>query len=199
MMLRLESASSLPTATGTKARSAPVDEPGALARSFASLGIENRDQWAWDNYKGVVEKLCRLHKAHSIVEIGGGRYPLFDRAEINDLGVNMTINDISPNELAALPAGYRAACFDVAGDLTAIKHLCGSFDLAFSRMVFEHVVDGQRAWSNLYQLLAPGGVALAFIPTLYSLPFVVNWLLPDGLTGMIIKRTRPANSVFPAH
>ena len=46
-------------------------------------------------------------------------------------------------------------------------------------MVFEHVEDGQRAWANLYQLLAPGGVALAFVPTLYSVPFVINWLLPD--------------------
>ncbi len=84
-----------------------------------------------------------------------------------------------------------------------MAHLRDSFDLAFSRMVFEHVADGQRAWSNLYQLLAPGGVALAFVPTLYAFPFVVNKLLPDDVAAKIVKllypnRTDDEDPVFPA-
>ena len=83
-----------------------------------------------------------------------------------------------------------------------VADLRGIFDLAFSRMVFEHVADGQRAWNNLYELLAPGGVALAFIPTLYSFPFVVNWLLPDDVAAKIVKllyrnRTDDEDPVFP--
>ena len=70
-------------------------------------------------------------------------------------------------------------------------------------MVFEHVTDGQRAWANLYELLAPGGVALAYIPTLFAFPFVVNWLLPDKLAAAIVKtlyknRTDDDDPVFPA-
>ena len=115
----------------------------------------------------------------------------------------MTVNDIAPGELAVLPEGYRTACFDVAGDLTDVAHLRGSFDLAFSRMVFEHVADGEQAWANLHELLAPGGVALAFVPTLYALPFVLNWLLPDKIAAAIVKlvyrhRTDDGDPVFPA-
>jgi SAM-dependent methyltransferase len=177
--------------------------PDFLAHAFSQLGIENDDEWAWANYKPVIRNLCNRLAAHRLIEIGGGRDPLFDLAEINGLGVEMTINDIADGELAALPRGYQTARFDVAGDISRVANLRGTFDLAFSRMVFEHVADGQRAWSNLYELLAPGGVALAFVPTLYALPFLLNWLLPDKLAAAIVKalfrhRTDDADPVFPA-
>jgi SAM-dependent methyltransferase len=150
-----------------------------------------------------VRDLCGSLGAKHIVEIGAGRDPLFDRDEIAALGVNMTVNDISPGELAVLPEGYRAACFDVAGDISQLGYLHNSFDFAFSRMVFEHVEDGQRAWANLFKLLAPGGVALAFVPTLYSVPFVLNRLLPDSICAAITRTLFPNRAgdddpVFPA-
>jgi SAM-dependent methyltransferase len=179
------------------------DDDRVLANALASLGIVNHERWAWDNYKRVVRELCIKLPGRRIVEIGGGRDPLFNREEIEALGVDMTVNDISPVELAVLPAEYRTACFDVAGDMSSMAHLRNRFDFAFSRMVFEHVVDGQRAWANLYQLLAPGGVALAFFPTLYAVPFVLNWLLPDKAAAAIVRRFFPNRAgdddpVFPA-
>jgi SAM-dependent methyltransferase len=204
LMLALDAISPSPIETTTRARrKLAVDQPRTLAKAIASLDIENHERWAWKNYKRVVRDLCGLNSAHRLVEIGGGRDPLFDRTEIEDLGVEMTVNDISPGELAVLPQGYQTACFDVAGDISSIKHLRCGFDLAFSRMVFEHVSDGQRAWANVHELLAPGGIALAFIPTLYSVPFVLNWLLPDKLAAAIVKaffpnRTDEEDPVFPA-
>jgi SAM-dependent methyltransferase len=175
----------------------------SLANAFASLGVEADGEWALANYKRTVAEFCRLFAARRLIEIGGGRDPLFDAQEIGELGVEMTINDISVEELSVLPASYRTACFDVAGDAASLAGFRNSFDFAFSRMVFEHVADGQRAWTNLYELLAPGGVGLAYIPTLYSFPFVVNWLLPDKLAARIVKtlyknRTDDADPVFPA-
>jgi SAM-dependent methyltransferase len=177
--------------------------PDFLANAFSLLDIENHDEWAWANYKRVIRDLCTRLSAYRLIEIGGGRDPLFDLADISDLGVEMTVNDIASSELAALPHGYRTACFDVAGDISPVANLRGTFDFAFSRMVFEHVADGQRAWANLYELLAPGGVALAFVPTLYALPFLLNWLLPDKFAAAIVKtifrhRTDDADPVFPA-
>lgn len=174
-----------------------------LAQAFAALGVENDQKWAWANYKRVVQELSSRLGAKRLVEIGGGRDPLFTVEEIERLGVEMTVNDISPGELAVLPKTYKTACFDVAGDLAQVADRRGTFDLAFSRMVFEHVADGKRAWSNLYDLLAPGGVALAFIPTLYALPFIINLLLPDKVAAGIVKmlfanRTDDEDPVFPA-
>ncbi|HVZ54546.1 MAG TPA: methyltransferase domain-containing protein [Pseudolabrys sp.] len=182
---------------------AGANAPLGLAAALAALHIENKSDWAWDNYKRVVHDLCIALKAHRILEVGGGRDPLFTPAEIEELGVEMTVNDISPKELAVLPPGYNTACFDIAGDLSGVGHLLNTQDLAFSRMVFEHVADGQRAWANLYEVLAPGGVAMAFIPTFYSVPFVLNWLLPDALAAAIVKRmfahrTDEDDPVFPA-
>jgi hypothetical protein len=52
-------------------------------------------------------------------------------------------------------------------------------------------------------MLAPGGVALIYVPTLYAFPFVVNWLLPERFAAKIVKalyknRTGDKNPVFPA-
>jgi SAM-dependent methyltransferase len=174
-----------------------------LTQAFAALGVENHHQWAWDNYKRVVQELTSRLGARRLIEIGGGRDPLFTVEEIARLGVEMTVNDIEPGELAVLPKTYKTACFDVAGDLAPVADRRGTYDLAFSRMVFEHVADGKRAWSNLYEMLAPGGVALAFIPTLYALPFIINLMLPDKLAAAIVKmlfanRTDDEDPVFPA-
>jgi SAM-dependent methyltransferase len=203
-MVSLDTVDVAPTRqTGRTQPAAAGDGDHVLADALASFGIENDERWAWDNYKRVVHDLCVTLKLRRILEIGGGRDPLFTCEEIKDLGVDMTVNDISPEELAILPAEYRTACFDVAGDISCIGHLRNSFDLAFSQMVFEHVADGRRAWSNLYQLLAPGGVALAFFPTLYAMPFVLNKLLPDKLAASIVRtffpnRATEEDPVFPA-
>ena len=196
--------SHLPLELPSRARpTASADEPGVLAKALSGLEIVNDHRWAWANYKRTVRDLSAMSTARRLIEIGGGRDPLFDRAEIKELGVAMTINDIASSELAALPEGYQTACFDVAGDISCVADLRDRFDLAFSRMVFEHVADGQRAWSNLYKVLAPGGIALAFVPTLYAAPFVLNWLLPDKLAAAIVKsifhhRTDDEDPVFPA-
>src|SRR5215471_21315583 len=76
--------------------SAPKPENSrAVADIFKSLGVDNYHVWAWDNYKRVVSSLCSGLGARRIIEIGGGREPLFDQAEIDALGVEMIINDIS--------------------------------------------------------------------------------------------------------
>jgi SAM-dependent methyltransferase len=174
-----------------------------LTEAFAPLGVEHSEAWAWENYERVVRHLTETFGAKKLIEIGGGRDPLFGREALAHMGAELTVNDISETELAELPKGYRTACFDIAGDLSAAELGRAGYDLAFSRMVFEHVADGQRAWSNLYRILSPGGVGLAFVPTLYTFPFVVNWLMPDKFAASVVKmlyknRTDEGDPVFPA-
>jgi SAM-dependent methyltransferase len=175
--------------------------PLTLESALAPLGVENSDEWGWDNYPRVVRHLAKTFDARRMLEIGAGRRPLFGVDELRNLNAELTVNDISADELARLPTGYRQACFDIAGN--AVDAQIGMIDLAFSRMVFEHVDDARKAWSNVKALLAPGGVALAFVPTLFALPFTINWLLPNDLGESIAHsldhtRTQEDNPVFPA-
>jgi SAM-dependent methyltransferase len=188
--------SGLPT-RGSPAPSQP--SPATLAEAFAALGVENSDEWGWDNYPKVVRHLAKTYGARRMLEIGAGRAPLFDLDELQSLDAALTVNDISAEELAHLPEGYQQACFDIAADIA--ENQIGTIDLAFSRMVFEHVEDAHKTWSNVHSMLAPGGVALAFVPTLFAVPFVLNRLLPDDLGERIAyaldrRRTQDDHPVF---
>src|SRR3984893_19425551 len=113
----------------------PLLRPATLKDAFAPLAVEHSEGWAWANYERVVRHLAEASGAKKLIEIGGGRDPLFGRAALTELGAELTVNDISPVELAALPKGYRTACFAIAGDLSPEEIARGGYDLAFSRMV----------------------------------------------------------------
>jgi hypothetical protein len=49
-----------------------------------------------------------------------------------------------------------------------------------------------RAWNNIHTLLRPGGVALAFFPTLYAPVFMVNRMIPEKLSRAIVHALYPA-------
>jgi SAM-dependent methyltransferase len=154
------------------------------------LGYQPDFRWAWDHYQPVVKALSQRLGLRRLCEVGGGRNPLLTLSEVRELGLSYTVNDISAGELQLVPDGFDTVCFDIAGDPAELPTE-RSFDLVFSRMVFEHVRDVSKAWSNLHRLLAPGGVALAFIPTLYALPFMANRLIPEWLSGGIVDRLYP--------
>jgi SAM-dependent methyltransferase len=164
-----------------------------LAEPLRRLGYNCSEGWAWDNYQPTVLALAqacrnsgRVHHGRvSLLEIGGGRGPLLSPAEAEAAGVDLTVNDIDARELSLAPAEFNKAQFDVAGEIDPSWE--GRFDLIISRMVFEHVRDAPRAWANMRRLLAPGGVALAFHPTLYAPPFVINRLLPESATARVLR------------
>lgn len=177
---------------------------GGLETVMARLRPDIRSEWAWDNYQATIETLAHEFKLHDLIEVGGGRDPLMTPDRVQELGVHYTINDISAEELRHAPAGFGKACFDICGNMQSAGIEEGSYDLAFSRMVFEHVRDGRAAWRNLSRILRPGGVALAFVPTLYALPYVANLMVPEWLSSKIVKalyphRTDHEDPKFPAH
>ena len=164
-----------------------------LAAPLRRLGYNSQSLWAKDNCDAILLGFVELCRAESrsdggrvrVLEIGGGRWPSFTPAEIERARITYTVNDIDPGELAAAPPEFEKGQFDIAGDVDPSFH--GRFDFVFSRMVLEHVPDARRAWSNMFDLLAPGGVAFAFHPTLYAPAFVINWLAPEALTGPVLR------------
>jgi len=126
------------------------------------------------------------------MEIGGGRFPLFNLAEIAPYDVEYIINDVSPSELARAPSEVRKVCFDIAStNILDIDGLTDTIDLIFSKMVFEHVSDSLQDYRNIYKILAQDGICLNFHPVLFSLPFLINYLAPTGPAERLLRKLSP--------
>jgi SAM-dependent methyltransferase len=156
-----------------------------LGKFVAENIVSNDAHWAWQSYKSVVLKLQETFQCKSLLEVGAGRSPLFDRAEYESLGAKYTVNDISPPELALAPEWTAKACFDIASPPPSV---CSSYDLIFSKMVFEHAPDAGATYRAVYELLKPNGICFAFFPTLYCVPFLVNYFSPERLS-LKLQRT----------
>jgi SAM-dependent methyltransferase len=169
--------------------------PGLGDLIAAYRGVETsprwHSQWAWDNYEGLVVDLANRLNLRDVCEIGGGRDPMFDAAGARGKGIDLIINDIDQRELDFAPAGMRKARFDVAGDLSEIGGASNLYDMMISRMVFEHIDGVPRAWRNVQRLLKPGGVGLAFFPTLYAWPFLLNHLIPEKASRALVHALFP--------
>jgi SAM-dependent methyltransferase len=171
---------------------APEAGGGSLESVFAGLAPDWHSRWAWDHYEATILALAQRFGLRSLCEIGGGRDPLFTLDEARGHGLELVVNDIDAGELALTPKGLRTARFDIAGDLSEPDVERGGYDMMVSRMVFEHVHDVERAWTNIHALLAPGGVGLAFMPTLWAPVFALNHVLPEKASRAIVHALFPA-------
>jgi SAM-dependent methyltransferase len=161
-----------------------------LSEPFRRLNYDSKASWAWENYRATVLSIAEARRGAAgaplrLLEVGGGRMPLFSPAEAAAARLSVTVNDIDERELSLGPPGFDKALFNIADEIDPKLH--GAFDLIVSHMVMEHVRDARRAWSNMAALLAPGGVALAFHPTLYAPPFLINVILPDRVTAPLLR------------
>lgn len=137
----------------------------------------------------------------SVMEIGSGANPTLSPTEIDTRGLRYTTNDLSASELAKAGPAYETLLLDmVTASPAALPR--EAFDLVFSRMVNEHVADGERYHRNIFDVLRPGGVAVHCFSTLYALPFVVNRLLPERVASraldVFFPRDRYQQDKFPA-
>jgi SAM-dependent methyltransferase len=155
---------------------------------------------AWEGFEAEVRRLIESLGARRVCEVGGGANPILPLEYVHARGLEYTLLDICESELAKAPEGYRKQVADI-GD--PAFDAAGGFDLVVSKMLAEHVRDGAVFHANVWRLLAPGGVALHFFPTLYAFPFVVNRLMPEwlssGALGVFSPRDRFRNGKFPAY
>lgn len=156
--------------------------------------------WAWSQHSAQLVELIRTRKLRRICEVGGGANPLLSLQLIQELGLDYTLLDVSAEELAKAPEGYRKLRADICGDIPETPE---GFDLVFSKMLAEHIPDAAQFHRNVLSLLRPGGVAFHFFPTLYALPFVANRCLPERLTRYLLNimspRDRYQHAKFPAY
>lgn len=181
----------------------PVETIGNLTAQVSALHIGRDAESGWSDLRPTILGLIDKTEARKVLEVGGGRFPFLTPEEAQVRNVELTVNDIFESELELAPDIFQKRCFDIAGDLPEDAGL-GKFDFIFSRMVFEHVKDARKGWSNIYRLLAPGGLGFAYVPTMWSPPFVFNRMTPEALSAWVLRkidsdRTQERVPKFPAY
>lgn len=159
-----------------------------------------RSQAIARGYHQLILDLIQNHPIQHVCEIGGGANPLL-KADINsDPNLIYSIIDISESELNKAPDTYQKIKANIsATDFSTDQ----AYDLIFSRMLAEHIQDAPLFHRNVHSMLSPGGLAVHFFPTLYTLPFCLNLLIPEKLSDYLLNRFAPRDSYrhakFPAY
>jgi len=162
-----------------------------------------RSEELWPTVPGLIERLIVEGGARRVLEVGAGANPLFPPAFLERHGLSYTALDISAEELAKAPSCYGKLQADICSATLPVPEQ--GFDFVFSRMLAEHVRDGEAFHRNVLRLLSPGGRAFHFFPTLWAPPFVLNRLLPERLAEVVLNAVQPGrersgyNAKFPAY
>ncbi len=155
---------------------------------------------AREGYKDFISGLVKQNGCINVCDIGGGANPVLDTEFIEEFNINYTLLDISSEELDKAPANYNKIVADISSQEFSIDK---KFDLVFSKMLAEHVKDGKQFHTNVFNSLADGGLAMHFFPTLFTFPFVVNLLVPEKLSSLLLDifapRDKYQHSKFPAY
>jgi SAM-dependent methyltransferase len=134
--------------------------------------------------------------AHRVADLGGGANPIVPLEMIAERDLDYTVFDVSSEELEKAPGGYRTVVADLGAPGFAPD---GEFDLVISRWLLEHIERPAAFHRNVMETLRPGGRAAHFFPTLYSLPFLANRLLPEALTRRALRAAFPYREEEGSH
>jgi SAM-dependent methyltransferase len=134
---------------------------------------------AWEEYESILQRLVTQPGVSSVCDVGGGARPSLSVDYIREHGLRYTVVDISSEELANAPEGYEKLEADVASPAFRPTE---QYDVVTSKMVAEHVRDPSHFHRNVLDMLVPGGRAFHFFPTLYTVPFAINRVLPEKLS-----------------
>ncbi len=143
---------------------------------------------AYSDFRDTLRRIVRDEGARRLCDVGGGANPTFPLDEVREKGLAYTLLDISQAELDKAPAGYEKVRADIGASAFSLD---GDFDLVMSQQLAEHVRDGEAFHRNVFRLLRPGGRAVHYFPTLFSLPLVVNRVLPEVLLQRMIETLWP--------
>jgi 2-polyprenyl-3-methyl-5-hydroxy-6-metoxy-1,4-benzoquinol methylase len=163
-------------------------------RNRVSYALASRD-WHGD-FVRLVQREIEIRGARRVCDIGGGANPALSTEFVTAHDLEYLVIDISAEELAKAPAGYRKHQADLASPTFRPPE---RFDLVFSATVCEHIPDPATFHRNVRSLLETGGLALHCFPTLYSLPFLLNRLLPEGVSQELLYRLSPGRRYDEAH
>jgi 2-polyprenyl-3-methyl-5-hydroxy-6-metoxy-1,4-benzoquinol methylase len=156
----------------------------------------------WDRAQQWITDIIQRFGSADVLEVGSGANPTLDTNSVSSRALRYTANDVSAVELDKADKVYDRWVSDLSTDPVP-SEMQGRFDLVFSRMVNEHVSDGQKYHANIHKLLRPGGISAHCFSTLYSLPFSVNRLVPESASNVLLNIFMPRDACklgkFRAH
>jgi SAM-dependent methyltransferase len=135
---------------------------------------------AEDYFKSVIAE----HNCRRILEVGAGANPTLSPQFAQATGLSYVASDLSAKELQKRDIAFERLVLDLSAK-TIDPALTGTFDCVLSRMVAEHIRDGDQYHRNIYKVLRPGGISAQCFSCLWALPFAVNRVLPEKLGSVL--------------
>lgn len=142
----------------------------------------------WDKTESFVQNLILKNNLKSILEIGAGANPTINPEFIKKHNLKYTISDIDDDELKKADEIYSKLVIDLS---SSSFNLPEKFDLVFSRMVGEHISDAKTFHRNVFKILNKGGLSFHCFSTLYTFPFLINKIIPNGLSDVVLDKFAP--------
>jgi ubiquinone/menaquinone biosynthesis C-methylase UbiE len=139
-------------------------------------------------FAAVEDEMARLPEGSVVADLGGGRHCLYVDRLPADHPLHLVAVDISADQLAANTDVAECRVANVAEELPFAD---GEVSLVLSRYLLEHVDGVPAAATHMGRVLAPGGVALHFVPCRFSTFAVAARLLPFGLLLGLLHRVSP--------
>ena len=172
----------------TGSRTQPVASPASRRfRSWLDL---------WKDYPQEARRLALRPDVTRICELGGGANPIVPLDLIADRGLDHEVADISAEELAKAPAGYRTVQVDATSPHFAER---GPYDLIVTAFLAEHVRHARAFHAGVYAALRRGGLAFHVFPTLYEPTFLANLVVPARISEPLLLRIQPGREPEGAH
>ena len=170
--------------------------PSQMAERKRSTIRFGRTEDAYDGFGDFLKNVIAEHEFTRILDVGGGAQPMFSVPYIQERKIDYTVLDISAEELALAPKEHKKLVMDISESGAVFDE---QYDFVFSRFMAEHVKDASRLHCNIFNGLLPGGMAVHFFPTVFAIPFVVNWLLPEWLAILLLPKARRERGKFAAY
>jgi SAM-dependent methyltransferase len=149
----------------------------------------------WQSYDDLLVELARREGASSVAELGGGANPMVADAERWGFVQDRVVIDISADELAKADGSVKTRVADLCQPIEDGE----TYDVVFSKMLCEHLPNARAFHENCFKILRPGGLSVHFFPTLSTVPFVINRLIPEDLTRSILDKVQPGRLDDPKH
>lgn len=152
---------------------------------------------SWLDHSDILKEYLQTCRPESVLEIGAGPNPCIEDKLVEQYNIKYHLNDYAASELKKGNNDYRK----FSGDFLEVD-LPQKYDLIISRMVLEHTENPRRLHQKIHDHLNPGGIAIHFFATLYSIPAVLNLILPEFISDKLVKwgqnRDPEFHGKFPA-